>query len=245
MRECVVCRTDISHKKKRTVHCSMSCANKTIQKRRHPNFNEDFFSVPNLENCYWAGFIAADGCIRERPNRSKILQIGLSSVDRSHLEAFIESVGKGSIYDYTHKATRSGPSYSAVSIQIGSDKLCNDLGSVFNIFPRKTFTLKPPNLEGEMAHAFIAGYIDGDGCYHKNTNRPALQALGTYEILEWILNIYGLGDKKISAKGNVWQFWISGKDALALRESFHRLNLPLLKRKVDRWEQLGANLNYD
>jgi len=32
--------------------------------------NESYFSVPNIENSYWAGFIAADGYINDRYDSS-------------------------------------------------------------------------------------------------------------------------------------------------------------------------------
>lgn len=27
------------------------------------SYNDNYFRTPNLENSYWAGFIAADGCV--------------------------------------------------------------------------------------------------------------------------------------------------------------------------------------
>jgi hypothetical protein len=38
-------------------------------------FDENFFEVPNLLNCYWAGFIAADGNISKN-NKKFSIQIG-------------------------------------------------------------------------------------------------------------------------------------------------------------------------
>ena len=42
--------------------------------------NEDFFSVPNLTNSYWAGFIAADGHLT---SKGATLQINIQARDRS------------------------------------------------------------------------------------------------------------------------------------------------------------------
>src|SRR5271154_2141644 len=44
--------------------------------------NKDTFSNLTLETCYWAGFIAADGCITDK----NVLVVCLSNVDKNHLE---------------------------------------------------------------------------------------------------------------------------------------------------------------
>ena len=46
------------------------------------NKNHDFFTVPNKLNSYWAGFIAADGCVTGK----HILAIKLSEKDKEHLQ---------------------------------------------------------------------------------------------------------------------------------------------------------------
>ena len=62
----------------------------TYRYERQHNVNDDFFNNPNILNCYWAGFIAADGCIGRRNNN--VLSIGLSSKDKQHLETFKNNI---------------------------------------------------------------------------------------------------------------------------------------------------------
>jgi hypothetical protein len=50
--------------------------------RRSYNLNTAYFSEPTIRNSYWAGFIAADGCL----TRKGALRIALSIKDREHLE---------------------------------------------------------------------------------------------------------------------------------------------------------------
>ncbi|NYO85812.1 hypothetical protein G4A66_28110, partial [Escherichia coli] len=51
--------------------------------------NDSYFSTPNLENCYWAGFIAADGNIRQN---NQTFAIALAKKDRQHLEQFKKNI---------------------------------------------------------------------------------------------------------------------------------------------------------
>ena len=44
------------------------CSKRCVFLFKHPNLNENYFAEPNLENSYWAGLIAADGCIYSRDN---------------------------------------------------------------------------------------------------------------------------------------------------------------------------------
>ena len=37
--------------------------------RKHYGIDYDYFAVPNVQNSYWAGFIAADGCIDDVKDR--------------------------------------------------------------------------------------------------------------------------------------------------------------------------------
>lgn len=56
----------------------------TTNKIKH---NTEFFKEPNTLNSYWAGFIAADGCIQQyKDNRQPTLAINLKSSDINHLE---------------------------------------------------------------------------------------------------------------------------------------------------------------
>ena len=49
---------------------------------KYQNKNETFFEKPSRVNSYWAGFIAADGCVYRNT-----LKITLSKKDKAHLEA--------------------------------------------------------------------------------------------------------------------------------------------------------------
>lgn len=236
-RYCIQCGSRIivdlgsSHRVK---HCSTACANKTNFEKRYPDFNEDYFAVPNLENSYWAGFIAADGCIHPHDTKSSQLVIQLKSSDGHHLKHLQTSIKSGSLLD----------SGSKTRYRVSSNKICDDLKHTYNITPRKTFTLEPPELTDNLAYAYVAGYIDGDGCYDSSKGRPRLRILGTFSILEWMSDIYNLDRNPTKRpEENIYRLELHGNDAINVRKSFEQLDLPLLDRKKSRWEELGLNLS--
>lgn len=214
--------------------------------RKRWNYNESFFSDKSLRSCYWAGFIAADGCIKHLKNGQPILAIKINSEDRKHLSSFLEDIGGGHISDGVETKTSGSTSrYSAV--QIVSQKIVSGLNE-FGIFSRKTMTLNPPeNLDDRQQMAFIAGYIDGDGSYTyartSNGLAPVLSIAGTREILEWILDKFGCV-QAITKSSNIYVTSLYGSKAKNSREMLYVVEseIPLLPRKYKRWESLGIDL---
>ena len=140
--------------------------------------NEDFFAQRTLTSAYWAGFIAADGCIVTSPRRE--VRISLNHKDIEQLRRFATDSGfEGRV------AERNGLVYVTVC---AADRWISDLARVYKVGSRKTFDLKPPNISGDEALAYIAGYIDGDGCWHigRTTNLLQLVVVGTEQVLDWI-----------------------------------------------------------
>ena len=167
--------------------------NLSYRKGKHPNskgkriynVDDNYFSEINSDTCYWAGFIAADGNINKKMNS---LTIALSSKDESHLEKFLKCLNSN--YKINRYLSNGFPT-SYITIQ--SKKMCNDLFLNFNITPKKSYTLRHPNiLNKEFIDSFIIGYIDGDGTIGltkgKRQMRAYISIIGTYEICTWIDN---------------------------------------------------------
>lgn len=145
--------------------------------------NELFFSEMNELSCYWAGFIAADGNIRQPKQNERFgLQITLSQKDESQLSQFLSDI------ESSHKIYKTNR--GECHIHVRSNKLCLDLLDNFNITPRKTLTYTPVNnIPSELVRHFIRGYIDGDGSFKNTKNDCArLEILGTRPTLEFIHN---------------------------------------------------------
>jgi hypothetical protein len=150
------------------------------QLRKTCKVNTEFFSNLNLLNCYWGGFLAADGCIQDTRNR-RAVSIGLHIKDIEHLRIFCYDTGHtGMITEHNGKSCH-------LSVQ-SVPQWVNDLERYFSLTPRKSKTLLPPNVYGEHALSYIIGYIDGDGCIFKSDRQLGFHLVGTENVLVWILN---------------------------------------------------------
>jgi len=136
--------------------------------------NKNFFATPGLLNSYWAGFIAADGCISKNK-----LCIGLAPLDMQHVQRFVEDVS------YTGKISYRE---NVISVAISCEQYVQDLMNNFSITERKTLSLSPPNIENEdLVAAYITGLIDGDGSIsYKRPGNLCITIYGSRFILDWV-----------------------------------------------------------
>lgn len=161
-------------------------------------YNDNFFNTPNILNCYWAGFISADGCIYDRKKRGKSLVITIAQKDEIILKRFKRDIkynGEIKKYEYT---TNYGYSKSC-RLSIHNKKIVDDLEKNWNIIPRKTFKLKPAlQIKNfKLFFSFLMGYIDGDGSFtysiQKNGNWKnkyvKLLINGNRAVLDWFKKI--------------------------------------------------------
>jgi len=145
------------------------------------NINQEFFDNPNIQNSYWAGFIAADGYLGKDGN----VKIALSSKDIEILYNFqyqIEYDGK--IKHFTAK----GKKYSEISLW-GMHQWRKKLKEYWNIIPEnKSIKLKPPIslMSKDCIYSYIIGYWDGDGCFWYGTRGLNTSVCGTFDVIEWI-----------------------------------------------------------
>lgn len=140
------------------------------------NCDHDFFSRDNEETFYVAGFIAADGCSKDRKssngNRRYELQIGLAKQDKDFLEQLRQMMkAETPIRDFLVKNSKRNPDWKDTwksEITITSKQMCEDLER-FNIVPRKSLIYTFPEWMKTHAfkHHFIRGYNDGDGSFYK------------------------------------------------------------------------------
>lgn len=208
--------------------------------------NDAAFSVLTPESCYWAGFIAADGCVSERtkPWRTTGLVVSLSVKDADHLRRFCKFMRySGPVLERNCKC---GYKIGAKSVSVAiyaAYKIADDLRSRFNITPRKTKTLQPPVLDGDLAISFMAGFIDGDGsiCQPKGERRPRMAVAGTKAMMDWVKSVCDQHfpytyNSMAPAKVNVqcdgfWSYTIGARRTEMLAAKVRSLNLPVLERK--------------
>lgn len=151
------------------------------------SLNYEYFAKLTVENCYWGGFIAADGCIARKPTPR--ISIGLSKKDREHLVRFAKCIEfSGPISDRQAKLLGKIFPYSQICISVQQSTL-DDLYNWFNVIERKSLVLQPPNLKLiEHVASFIVGYVDGNGSigYSKHDRSFRLGIRGSFALLTWI-----------------------------------------------------------
>ena len=162
--------------------------------------NDDSFSIDTEESFYWAGFIAADGCIKCRNKNTKILAIGLANKDEKHLV-------KLKNFLLAEEPVKKYINYS--SIHIVSNKIAKDLER-FNIVPRKTHVYKFPEwlIDHPMVNHFMRGYFDEDGGISLYTNlkrnrtipQSIISVRGTLDFLQTFQSILitGVGEQNLN-----------------------------------------------
>lgn len=193
--------------------------------KRNHSCNENYFAVPNTENSYWAGFIAADGTVSKKENSVRIC---LSSVDTNHLHKFkdcIETTSDVLTYDRPEENKSSfvgsNPTYSLV--YASHPLIKRDLKSVWNITPNKTLTINPPKIEDTaLKLSFIKGLWDGDGtkCINKSLYLGMI-FLGTKQMMEWVYDVVedvfpSKNKKKLYQIDKIWKLCIFGEQAAYL-----------------------------
>ena len=209
--------------------------------RNKYSVNYGFFDEPNILNCYYAGLLAADGYIYLPENK---VGISLNSRDENTILSFIKDVDyTGIAHTYKSKGTYKSNGYKTQVDICGVPEWVDALGRNFNITPRKTLTLQPPNIQ-EKAHiiAFLVGNIDGDGTIAKKSRSVFFH--GTKELLEWVKNFFdtycppvvnNVKPAKLIPIKTIWKYGASGKRILPFLEEVRALNIPKMKRK---WEKI-------
>jgi hypothetical protein len=124
-------------------------------------WDDDFFARDTQEAFYFAGFIAADGCVSKR-EYSDSVKISIKNTDREVLDALKRYLEfDGPIRD-GHCGGFNG--CRQVGMSITSKKMCADLKR-FGIDSCKSFTYKIPNEIKchPLVNHFLRGLVDGDG----------------------------------------------------------------------------------
>lgn len=200
-----------------------------------------FFNSYTSENCYWAGFILADGNIR---SGRKCLQIGLKKDDVYHLQKFSNAINfTGPIYKDIRKS-----GYESVKICISGKWLVDDLNKNFNIYSKKSlvaiFSEKIPK---EYLSDFIRGYFDGDGGITQNKNGVRISFIGTQNVMSRIRNIFedeiGVYIPKINKDDKMYRLqYYCGKAKSVLDWLYVTSNYKIrLDRKYYKYEKCVKN----
>lgn len=237
--------------------------------KRRPVFtkNKLFFRQGSENSHMLSGFIAADGCITGQ--KYDRLNITLSIKDQDHLHAIKDLLEySGEIYTYQPKLRtmidkRSGKEYLIgkdphCTLQIGQcDEWIADLKQTWNITPRKSHTLQPPNLTN-LCHilCYLSGLIDGDGwvCLNKKADSKhgkvlEISVMGTKELMTWVKRVFDYitpgqtqADIKSTSSPNGAVYTVRGTRAYLLSKVFLSLDILRLERKWQAAREYGKLL---
>jgi hypothetical protein len=204
-----------------------------------------FFDGFTMTNCYWAGFIAADGCLYPR---YKQLSFDLKLTDFTQLLKFCKASG---CKEKVKAVYRKDKGVWAAQLYVrGVEDWVRDLGFYFNITPKKSLTLKPPSSLVERGHylAYIRGLIDGDGCIGKYFMPKqdrwdwVIHLRGTNEVLNYVKGIFDElvpteGKKrvaKVTTKPPI-QYVVRGLRAEKIIALLASIDTPYLERKWNKF----------
>lgn len=204
--------------------------------------NESAFDEYSEESCYWAGFLAADGCVDSK-NRVRVM---LKYDDLGHLEklrTFLKS---------THTISINTNKYYRCSLEITNAHMCDMLDINFNIVPNKTDKLKfPSHIPSKYLLPYIRGYFDGDGSIcesFSNKNSITASIYATFasgsrdfseKLFSYLQDKLALGGHLQEFEGsNKWQLKFNTNDARTLLTYLYKDSVVYLDRKYALYQRL-------
>lgn len=212
--------------------------NDIVLRKKTPKLkvNHFYFSKYNEENCYWAGFILADGYIRT--NGRFTLEIKLQKQDVNHLYKFKKAVG------YEGRVIEREKYYS---ITISSPQIIYDLENNFEIRNKKSLNCTiSDKIPQTFLKEYIRGYFDGDGSI-TFTTIDTISFLGTEQTVDFIRNyFYNMADvilrskkmPEITHNNNIYAIYYSGKSAYKCLNYIYSDSKTHLDRKYKKYNSL-------
>jgi|LakMenEpi03Aug12_release.lakeMendotaPanAssembly.Ray.scaffolds.fasta_scaffold490623_2 hypothetical protein len=225
--------------RKLSLYNSKGCGNNKMSHKRQYEINESFFKVPNILNCYWAGFLAADGNVRKKDYRTYVC---LQNGDKEHLNKLKQDIEySGEIKNYS----------GAAVLSINSRKIYEDLMKNFNIVPKKSLILKPPKLNDiDLILSFFVGYLDGDGTIYETIYKEKYHyinsaIIGTEEMMIWFKEVLekelNIVLPKIQKHKNVYKLCFNGKTFITIFNRIKDYQIPKLERK---WSLINGTQDF-
>lgn len=209
------------------------------------DLNNKVFDSYNEKSCYWAGFLAADGCI----DVNGTIRIELAGVDKQHVYDFREFCE--SVHSISYNAAKNSYKVGFCSPSIKEALYYN-----FSLTVDKTYNLMFPLFSEEWQYkAYLRGFFDGDGCFTEFfNNRPMASfrvflSSSTLNFLENILlylrsiNVIVGGSIQKQGKKDAWNIQLGVRDATAFLNWIYSIDGPKLERKYNKYVHIIVNGN--
>jgi hypothetical protein len=206
--------------------------------------NHEVFSRYTPDSCYWAGFLAADGCL----DINNTVRIELGGKDKDHVTKFKEFCNAEHLI--SHNQAKDSYKVGFLSKQVASDLAYN-----FNVTVDKTHSLKLPYFSNfEYYKHFIRGFFDGDGCLTEFFNNRPTASFRVYltsgslefleELLAWLQDNHVIVGGSIQKKAkNCWHIQLAVKDSCSFLDWIYLDASTYLDRKHDKYIDLIVNNN--
>lgn len=218
------------------------------------DFNHDFFKSWSAQMAYVLGLIFSDGTVEDVRKSSRTCYLGITSKDKQ-LILDIQKVmsSEHNLYhrkehQYKFPDQRTGISKENWTLRIGSKKLFDDLVKL-GLKPRKSLSLKFPEISNEYLNFFVRGYFDGDGSIstYITKGRKAYRlritfTCGSKQFLESLskrLNtVLRIGDKNIYFQ-HAYKLMYNKYDSLKILDFMYKDldKAPFLDRKYDKYQK--------
>lgn len=207
-----------------------------------------FQTIDTHLKAYFLGFIAADGCIVDNSNTSKVdtLAINIHEKDAGIVEKFKEELG-------SELKIFTLPLRNQVGIKVANQQICDDLKQ-YGLGYRKSLTMPDiyPLIPTDFLNSFSLGYLDGDGSiywkkdtyispkgYTKTYFRPGISICGTKDFLLGMANYLQVSRFTIATKKSIFELCINAKDDVAKVMEVLYKDCPFyLKRKHDKYYEV-------
>lgn len=207
------------------------------------NLDETVFETYSQGSCYWAGFLAADGCI----DINGTVRIELAGKDKEHVSKF--KLFCKSEHNISHNTAKD-------SYKVGfcSQKIKDDLYYNYSLTVDKTHNLILPTLDASQYPHYVRGFFDGDGCITEFFNNRPMASIRVFltsgslsyleELLELLRNLKAVSGGSIQKKAaNCWHIQLGVKDATSFLHWIYQDAEVYLDRKYDKYVNIIVNNN--
>lgn len=195
--------------------------------RRFP-VNENVFSEISERSAYWAGFLMADGNVQKGSKDSYLITLGLSVVDRAHVEKFRDLISPQAVVSTRHMESGDSCTFRFRSKKAGEDLI--RLG----VTERKTFTAKACDALAFNRH-FWRGVVDGDGSIGQQDGYWHVSLVGSEVLVGQFAAFCGTVipefEPSVNPTGNIFRLSVAGRKAATLLDALHHGSSVALDRK--------------
>ena len=204
---------------------------------------------------YVLGYIYADGVIEDVRKSSRTCYTAITSVDYGLLNKVRGTLSSNHKLYVKNEHTQTFPDgkkylcRKAHVLRIGSKSMFDDLVKL-GLTPRKSLTLKFPDIPANLLSYFVRGYFDGDGCImvsiDKGKKTPSVKIIFTCGSLNFLDQLNDLLNKHTTSRfkniihgDHAYQLSYRKYDSLkVLKFMYKNLNRsPFLNRKYYKYKE--------